>query len=119
MQAELDFAVRIYAIATQGRNGHQDQWTTSYSLKYSASIPGLSWNDYKEDDEVKVASVATLHRTLLYRWSSTFEILLKLLFSCLTCKFNVHDYYISASLDVQRDVINIFRLASAWPLQAF
>jgi hypothetical protein len=82
LQAELDVAVRIYAVATQGRNGAQQQWVSTYSLKYSSSATGDSWNDYKENDEVKVVPMATLHHhTLLY----TFEILLKLFYSYLTC----------------------------------
>ena len=50
----LGYLVRVYAVATQGRNGGWGQWVTSYTVTYSRDATGNNWHEYKVDDKVKV-----------------------------------------------------------------
>ena len=52
LQADLGYDIRLYAIATQGRNGNWDQWITQYSLKYMRST-STDWSDVKVNGQVK------------------------------------------------------------------
>ena len=62
MQADLGYYARLYAIATQGRDGEWgggdeedwNQYVASYNVKYSPYGTGDTWEDYIENGEVKV-----------------------------------------------------------------
>ena len=56
LQIDLQTLHIICAVSTQG-NSQADQWVTSYKLQVFTDE--LTWTDYKEDGQVKVAS--TVH----------------------------------------------------------
>ena len=53
LQIDLQTLHNICAVSTQG-NSQGDQWVTNYTLQ--TSTDGSTWTDYKEDEQVKVAS---------------------------------------------------------------
>ena len=61
-QADLGYSIRVYAIATQGRDGVWDggtedqfnQHVSSYTVKTSRHAVGESWTDYMDNGIVKV-----------------------------------------------------------------
>jgi hypothetical protein len=56
LQANFGFKIRIYGVATQGRNGGNRQWVTFYMLQYSEEATGDNWMDYKENGVVRVSA---------------------------------------------------------------
>ena len=62
LQIDLQTLHIICAVSTQG-NSQADQWVETYTLQ--SSTDGTTWNDYKEDGQVKVIYIKCLDPRIL------------------------------------------------------
>ena len=57
LQIDLGKEMMVTKLATQGRPSGYDQWVTSYKILFSSDIS--KWEEYKENDTVKVMVLLT------------------------------------------------------------